>query len=352
MALAFFGCLDLVLAFMLFVCNGNGETLTKYESITFLINTLSFVYSFPEILKLISEAIKEKDLSDYILHICDVISEMTFLKDRSSGVRFYNIACLLKAMQFYIPYDFKRSSRELVYRMFLGEISPSCLLILAKYAYDCYLWSDSEKECYDLFFCLMKQESIKVFIDCLTPKEREIFDKISKFIGNRMVPASEQELQKIEKFLKVCYKLKCDGIKEGDIDGRNKIVKPEYTQEFIEAHLANKAQKIVEAGEKELDLTLFYVGVLDVLCGIRFDQSYRGFDPSWRSNLMDCIGCKPRSILTQSGMINLIRPEMVQKFGMDLNITISILTNGIKTEDEVKAAIKEFGETPHVVILL
>ena len=234
MALAFFGCLDLVLAFMLFVSNGDGETLTKYESITFLINTLSFVYSFPEILKLISEAIKEKDLSDYILHICDVVSEMTFLKDRSSGVRFYNIACLLKAMQSYIPYDFKRSSRELVYRMFLGEIPPSCLLILAKYAYDCYLWSDSEKKCYDLFFRLMKQESIKVFIDCLTPKEREIFDKISKFIGNQMVPASEQELQKIEKFLKVCYKLKCDGIKEGDIDGRNKIVKPEYTQEFLD----------------------------------------------------------------------------------------------------------------------
>lgn len=120
----------------------------------------------------------------------------------------------------------------------------------------------------------------------------------------------------------------------------------------IAAHVANEAQKIVEAEKKEFDLTLFYVGVLGVLRGIRFDQSYHGFDPSWRENLMDCIGCKPRSILTRSCIKNLIRSEMVEEFSEDLNKTISILTDSKKTKEEVQAAIEKFGETPHVVISL
>lgn len=120
----------------------------------------------------------------------------------------------------------------------------------------------------------------------------------------------------------------------------------------IAAHIADKAQEIVMTGEKDFNLTLFYVGVLNVLCHIRFDPLHSEFGPWWGQELKDYIGCGNRAILTKSGMKSCIQKDAYDIFSKDLNKTISILTNGIKTEDEVKAAIKEFGETPHVVISL
>lgn len=120
----------------------------------------------------------------------------------------------------------------------------------------------------------------------------------------------------------------------------------------IAAHIANEAQKIVKAGEKDFNLTLFYVGVLNVLCHIRFDPLHSKFGPWWGQELKDYIGCGNCAILTKSRMKGCIQKDAYDIFSKVLTPTISCLTNSKKTKEEVQAAIEKFGETPHVVISL
>jgi hypothetical protein len=204
-------------------------TREENERIKLLINIMFPTYSFREIFKFIFTGIKD-NLLNYTLHICIAISEMTCLKYKTSSNIFYNIACLTKNIKKNLSLCIDCDYVALAYDMFSGNIPPSCLLILTRYGYECYMLK-SKKRCCDLFFEQMEPEIMSRVIDSFTPAERNIYFHMSNFILRQKHKIDMEEYEKMNHLIDICQELMCQGFE--DSSERDKIIKPEYLNDFL-----------------------------------------------------------------------------------------------------------------------